>query len=63
LDLFHSRAVKTETGLIYPPLAYGTLFLILTGMAVVSIISTGFIHETHVAVPHPSDLSETTEAF
>lgn len=63
LDLFHNQVVKTDAGLIYPPEAYTTLFIILAGLAVISIISTCFIHETHVAFPHPSDLSETTETF
>ncbi len=63
LDLFHADTIKTETGIIYPAAAYMTLFLSLAVLAVVSLISTAYLRETHIPVPHPSDLSETSEAF
>ena len=46
LDLFRSGAQQTATGLIYPAQAYVILFAIFTGLAVVALIATGFVHET-----------------
>lgn len=46
LDLFHASATPTSNGLVYPTAAYATVFLILAGLAVISLVSTRSVSET-----------------
>jgi len=46
LDLFRTDATRTAAGVIYPPQAYATLFGLLAGLALVSLVATCFVTET-----------------
>jgi uncharacterized membrane protein len=47
LDLFRGQAVMLDNAVRYPPGAYATLFAVLAGLSVVSLVLTCFIPETH----------------
>ncbi len=54
LDLFRRQAVVLENAVRYPPAAYATLFAVLAGLSIVSLILACFIPETH-GRPLPED--------
>ncbi len=63
LDLFKGGAVQSATGvLVYPPRAYEAVFIIYGLLAIVSMVATMFVHETHN--PQPADeMGEPPDPF
>lgn len=47
LDLFKGEAIITEKALIYPASAYMTIFIVMLGLAVISVVFSFFCQETH----------------